>query len=105
MGAGEEKVKQKGANGLVTETYKITKSGGKVVSKTLLSKDVYNAMQRIIIRGTGAGEETTVTPTPAPTPSTPTVKPEEPKEPETPEPKPSENTTKTDEGGTTEGEE
>lgn len=84
--AGEEKVKQKGANGLVTETYKISKAGGKVVSKKLLSKDVYNAMQKIIIRGTaGGGAETTVTPTPEPTPTPAPVQPTEaPEKSETP---------------------
>lgn len=52
LAAGTEKVKQKGANGIITETY-ITKSlNGKVVSTKLLSKDTYNAMQRIILRGT-----------------------------------------------------
>ena len=45
-------MKQQGANGTITETY-ITKSlNGKVVSSKLLSKDTYNAMQRIILRGT-----------------------------------------------------
>lgn len=51
LAAGEEKIKQRGANGLVTETYKITKLKGAVVSKTLLSKDTYNAMQKIVIKG------------------------------------------------------
>ena len=52
LAVGTEKVKQKGANGIITETY-ITKSlNGKVVSTKLLSKDTYNAMQRIILRGT-----------------------------------------------------
>lgn len=52
LAAGTEKVKQKGANGLITETY-ITKSlNGKVVSTKLLSRDTYNAMQRIILKGT-----------------------------------------------------
>ena len=51
LAVGTEKVKQKGANGIITETY-ITKSlNGKVVSTKLLSKDTYNAMQRIILRG------------------------------------------------------
>lgn len=50
--AGQEKVKQKGANGLITETYIIKSLNGKVVSTQLLSKDTYNAMQRIILRGT-----------------------------------------------------
>ena len=52
LAVGTEKVKQKGANGIITETY-VTKSlNGKVVSTKLLSKDTYNAMQRIILRGT-----------------------------------------------------
>ena len=77
--AGTEKVKQKGANGIVTQTYKIVKQNGNVISKTLLSKDVYNAMQKIILKGPAAPEATT-TPEPAPvapttpvTPTTPTV--------------------------------
>lgn len=49
---GTEKVKQKGANGVITETYIIKSLNGKVVSRELLSKDTYNAMQRIILRGT-----------------------------------------------------
>lgn len=51
---GTEKVIQKGTNGLKTETY-ITKTlNGKTVSTTLLSKDTYSAMTRIVKRGTGA---------------------------------------------------
>ena len=49
---GTEKIKQSGANGLITETYIIKSLNGKVVSKELLSKDTYSAMQRIILRGT-----------------------------------------------------
>ena len=52
LAVGKEKVKQKGANGIITETYKIKSLNGKVVSTQLLSKDTYNAMQRIILRGT-----------------------------------------------------
>lgn len=50
--AGTEEIKQKGANGSVTETYIIKSQNGQVVSNTLLSKDTYSAMQRIILRGT-----------------------------------------------------
>ena len=50
--AGTEKVKQIGANGMITETYIIKTLNGTVVSKELLSKDTYNAMQRIILKGT-----------------------------------------------------
>ena len=50
--AGQEEITQKGANGLITETY-ITKSlNGVVVSTNLLSRDTYSAMERIIKRGT-----------------------------------------------------
>lgn len=51
---GTERTKQRGANGIQTETYKITSLNGKVISKTLLSKDTYNAMQKIVIKGTKA---------------------------------------------------
>ena len=47
-----EEIKQKGANGSVTETYIIKSLNGQVVSNTLLSKDTYSAMPRIILRGT-----------------------------------------------------
>lgn len=49
---GTEKIQQKGVNGLITETYKILNLNGVVVSKTLLSKDTYNAMQRVVLKGT-----------------------------------------------------
>ena len=49
---GREKVSQVGANGVISETYIIKSLNGKVVSKKLLSKDTYNAMQRIILKGT-----------------------------------------------------
>ena len=50
---GTEKVEQKGTNGLKTETYMTKLLNGKVISTTLVSKDTYNAMTRIIRRGTG----------------------------------------------------
>ena len=52
LAEGTEKVKQKGANGLKTETYITKMLDGKVISTTLLSKDTYNAMTRIILKGT-----------------------------------------------------
>lgn len=60
---GTEKVKQKGANGRIVETYIIKSLNGKVVSTKLLSKDTYNAMQRIILRGTKGSKTTTQTQT------------------------------------------
>lgn len=50
--AGIEKIKQNGTNGRVTATYKVLSKNGMIVSRTLLSKDTYNAMQKIIIKGT-----------------------------------------------------
>lgn len=51
--AGTQKVVQKGNNGSKYEAYKVKKLNGEVVSRTLLSKDTYNAMQKIIRVGTG----------------------------------------------------
>ena len=59
--AGQEKVKQAGSNGLVTETTITKKLNGKVVSSKLLSKDTYSAMQKIIARGTGGAKAETST--------------------------------------------
>lgn len=69
LAAGAEKVERNGANGLVTETYKIVTNNGSVVSRTLLSKDVYNAMQKIIVRGPADGE----VPTTPVVPDTPVI--------------------------------
>ena len=63
LAPGEEVVKQSGHTGVQTETYIIKSKDGKVVSKSLLSKDTYSAMQKIIRRGV------TSTPAPAPTPT------------------------------------
>ena len=49
---GSQIVQQAGTNGLKTETYMITSLNGKIVSKKLLSKDTYNAMERIVLKGT-----------------------------------------------------
>lgn len=75
--AGTEKVQQKGTNGIITETY-ITKSlNGAVVSSKLLSKDTYNPMQRIILRGVGAQENSSPVVNNQPVPeSTPVTVPE-----------------------------
>ena len=71
---GTEKVKQKGANGLKTETYITKMLNGKVISTKLLSRDTYNAMTRIIIKGTKPVETPSNTePTEPTTPTTPTT--------------------------------
>ena len=49
---GEEVVEQTGYEGCTSETYRILKFNGEVVSKTLLSKDTYDPMIRIIRRRT-----------------------------------------------------
>ena len=59
LAPGVEKVKQNGANGLITETYIIKSLNGKVVSTTLLSRDTYSAMQKIILKRSIGGSENT----------------------------------------------
>ncbi len=49
---GTEQIKQKGTNGLIVETYITKMLNGKVVSTKLLSKDTYNALARIVLKGT-----------------------------------------------------
>ena len=61
LAPGKEVVKQKGANGLVTETYMTKRLNGKVVSTKLLSKDTYSAMQKIINRGKATTSNTNQT--------------------------------------------
>jgi len=50
--AGQQKVVQPGNNGSKYEAYKVKRLNGKVVSRTLLSKDTYNAMKQIVHVGT-----------------------------------------------------
>lgn len=52
LAQGKTKVLQGGSNGCKTETYKILKQNGEVVSTTLISRDTYNAMEKIIAKGT-----------------------------------------------------
>ncbi len=59
LNEGVEKVKQSGANGTISETYIIKSLNGVVVSRELLSKDTYSAMQKIIIKGTKGSQEKT----------------------------------------------
>lgn len=51
---GKEVVKTKGTNGAKSVAYKVLKLNGAVVSRTELSQDTYNPMQRVVQRGTGA---------------------------------------------------
>ena len=59
---GKEVVEQSGYTGCTSETYKILKLNGEVVLRTLLSKDTYDPMTRIVRRGTK--KDTTVSTTP-----------------------------------------
>ncbi len=61
LAAGTEKVKQKGANGIKTETYITKMLNGKAISTTLLSRDTYDAMNRIVIKSTKGTKNTTNT--------------------------------------------
>ena len=47
---GDEIVKQRGADGVVVNAYKITKENGNIVSKELLSKDTYKPLERIVAK-------------------------------------------------------
>lgn len=106
LAEGKEKVVQGGMNGCKSITYKILRLNGKEVSRTVLSSDTYDPMNKIIKRGPTKTVETDTTPTtPEKTPTItqpeetlPTVTPEQPEIPEdmpstepiTPEEKPSE---------------
>ena len=48
---GQEVVLQNGQNGLKTQTYRVLKLGNVTISKTLISKDTYNPMEKIIAIG------------------------------------------------------
>lgn len=59
LAQGKEVVEQSGHNGCKSEAYRILKLNGQVVSKTLLSRDTYDPMQRIVRRGTKKPTTTT----------------------------------------------
>ena len=63
LNLGTEKVKQKGTNGLKTEAYIAKMLNGKVISTKLLSRDTYDAMERIVIKGTKNGSTNVTTST------------------------------------------
>lgn len=46
---GVEKIIQRGSNGAVVNVYKLLKLDGNVISRTLLSQDSYNALEKIIL--------------------------------------------------------
>ena len=78
MDAGEEYVKQYGASGYNTVTYKIYRLNGEEVNREVLSYDTYDAMTKIIVRGTRNVQPVVVT-TPAPVTPAPTPAPATPK--------------------------
>lgn len=58
LAEGKEVVEQSGYNGCTSEAYRVLKLNGEVVSRTLLSKDTYDPMTRIIRRGTKKAQTT-----------------------------------------------
>lgn len=74
LAPGQEKVSQGGMNGCRSITYKVLKLNGVEVSRTVLSSDTYDPMNKIIKKGPEKTVETNnnatiETPTPEPTPS------------------------------------
>lgn len=55
---GTEIIEQYGANGAKSQTYKIVKQNGNIISKTLLSTDTYSSLEKIVRRGTKKVVET-----------------------------------------------
>ena len=82
LAPGKERVAQNGMNGCKSITYKILKLNGKEVSRTVLSSDTYDPMNKIIKVGPSKTTEVSTQPVkePEPTPTTPTT----PTTPETP---------------------
>lgn len=52
MAQGTEEIKQYGANGAKSVTYKLVKYNGMLISRTLLSSDTYSPLERIVQKGT-----------------------------------------------------
>ena len=93
LAPGKERVAQNGMNGCKSITYKILKLNGKEVSRTVLSSDTYDPMNKIIKVGPSKTTEVSTQPVkePEPTPITPET-PSTPSTPTTPEPGTGENT-------------
>ena len=93
LAPGKERVAQNGMNGCKSITYKILKLNGKEVSRTVLSSDTYDPMNKIIKVGPSKTTEVSTQPVkePEPTPTTPET-PSTPSTPTTPEPGTGENT-------------
>ena len=52
LAEGTEVVKEYGSSGFRSETYKILKKDGNIISRTLVSRDVYNGHSKVIRKGT-----------------------------------------------------
>jgi len=90
LAEGKEKVVQGGMNGCRSITYKILRLNGKEVSRTVLSSDTYDPMNKIIKRGPTKTVQTNTTPENIQTNTKPQETPSvTPQQPETPEEKPS----------------
>ena len=86
LAPGKERVAQNGMNGCKSITYKILKLNGKEVSRTVLSSDTYDPMNKIIKVGPSKTTEVSTQPVkePEPTPPTPPTPPTTPETPSTP---------------------
>lgn len=84
---GQTKVIENGSSGCQAVCYRILKQNGNVVSKTLLSNDIYSPHNKIVAVGTKP-----VPAAPAPTPPTPSVTPEAPTTPDSSTPDTGANT-------------
>ncbi len=47
---GKEEVKQAGSKGITSNTYKVVKLNGKIISRTLISQDTYKPLEKIILK-------------------------------------------------------
>lgn len=54
---GYYKVVQGGMKGYKVRTFKVIKENNKIISKTLISTDVYNPLERIVVKGTKPDED------------------------------------------------
>ena len=50
LASRDEKLKQKGTDGIIVNAYKITKQNGSIISKELLSKDTYKPLEKIVAK-------------------------------------------------------
>lgn len=67
---GQKKVLESGSNGCKSVAYRILKSNGQVISKTLLSQDTYSPHNRIVAVGTKEVKQVPQTPIVEPSPQT-----------------------------------